>query len=571
MILASSENSPSRGWSRRVSRLLRSLAVAAVIGCMGVTQTADTSAPSVSGDALIVEKSVATLEAELARGTVTSERLTRASLARIAAIDSGGPALRSVIVTDPRALAQALRSDRRRAAGRARSALDGIPVLIKDNIESADGLATTGGSQALAANIAERNAPLVARLVNAGAIIIGKTNLSEWANFRSSGSISGWSAVGGLVKNPYALDRSACGSSSGTGAAIAASLAVVGIGTETDGSITCPAAINGLVGLKPTVELVSRTGVIPISHHQDTPGPMGRSVADVAALLTVIAGSDPADPATRDADRHRRDYVAMLEHASLRGKRLGVLRSAAAFASPAVSALFDTALRQLRSHGAQIVELTHFTPNPALGDAEFTVLLTDFKTDLNAYLATTPRRVGARTLADLIRFDRSDPRELALFGQEIFEKAEATTGASDPRYRKALQVCQRFARTEGLDQLIGRNRLDAIIAPSYGPASRIDIVDGDNSGGTIASLAAIAGYPHLTVPMGYVRGLPLGVSFVGPAWSDGALLQLGAAYERVSHLRHPPRYRSSIEDGAAVRRLLAPPAGKPTAPTDHAR
>ena len=505
----------------------------------------------------VAEKSIAQIEHDLVANRVNAVELTSAYLERIDTIDAHGSSLHSVIALNRHALDDAARSDRRRASGARLGALEGIPVLIKDNIESADGTATTAGSDALAANVTMRDAPLVARLKRAGAIVIGKTNLSEWANFRSATSISGWSAMGGLVKNPYALDRSACGSSSGTGAAIAASLAAVGVGTETDGSVTCPSSVNGLVGLKPTLGLVSRTYVVPLSHDQDTPGPIGRSVADVAALLNVIAGSDPRDPATAGADAHKRDYLAALAGSTLRGKRLGVLKYALTGLSPAVATVFAKALTTLRARGATIVELSAFKPNAALGDAELSVLLYDFKHDINAYLAAAPPAVRSRNLAALIAFDRRDARELGLFGQDIFLKAEATKGLSDSAYLKALRTCRRFTGPE-IDRLIASNRLDALIAPSYSPASRIDVIAGDQISGSIASLPAIAGYPHLTVPMGAVRGMPVGISFVGTKWSEATLLALGAAYERASRARRPPEYLPSIEGFGAVARLLAP-------------
>jgi amidase len=518
------------------------------------------AAHAVRGAAYAVrEQSVAALRAGLARGSVTSEALTRAYLARIEALDRAGPALHSVIAVNPHALDEARAADRARAAGHVAGPLAGIPVLIKDNIDAADGTATTAGSIALAANLPRRDAPLVARLRHAGAVILGKTNLSEWANFRSLNSISGWSAVGGLVKNPYALDRTACGSSAGTGAAIAASLAAVGVGTETDGSVTCPSSINGLAGFKPTVGLVSRSGVVPISHTQDTPGPMGRSVADIAALLDAMAGSDPTDPATKDADRHKRGYAAAVAGASLRGKRLGVLGFARSNASAGVKTAFSRALTVLRAQGAQIVEIADFKPNPALGGAEYRVLLTEFKSDLNAYLARTPPSVTPRTLAALIAFNRRDPRELGLFGQETFVRAEATTGTNDIAYRRALATCKRYAGAEGIDALVMRYRLDALIAPTAEPASRIDVIDGDNIGGGAGQLPAVAGYPHLTVPMGYVHDMPIGLSFIGRAWTDAAVLQLGAAYERAAHVRRAPRYLPSIEGTPAIETLLAPP------------
>jgi amidase len=537
---------------------MRKHIAALVVAFAGVLSPAgaDESPTPVAYD--VTEKSVATLEADLASGRVTAAALTSAYLARIAAIDTSGPKLQSIIALDPHALDEAKASDQRRAAGRKLGALEGIPVLVKDNIETA-GVATTAGSSALLGNVSQHDAPLVARLRAAGAIVLGKTNLSEWANFRSTSSISGWSSVGGLVKNPYALDRSACGSSSGTGAAIAASLAAVGIGTETDGSVTCPSSLNGLVGLKPTLGLISRARVVPLSHDQDTPGPMGRSVADVAALLDVVAGSDSNDPATAAADRHKTDYLAAIAGSSLAGKRFGVLRYATDSASPAVIAVFDRALATLRAHGATIVELSAFKPNAALGDAEFTVLLTDFKTDIDAYLKAAPPTVHARTLADLIAYDRRDPRELKLFGQDIFEKAEATKGPSDPKYRAALRICKHDAGPEGIDRLMIAHHLDALIAPSYSPASRVDIIAGDQIAGSVASLAAVSGYPHLTVPMGDVRGMPVGISFVGRAWSDASLLAIGAAYERAAHARRPPTYAPSIEGDATFAPILAPP------------
>ncbi len=507
----------------------------------------------------VTEKSVATLSADMAAGRVTSEALTRAYLERIAAIDRAGPALHSVIALNPHAIEDARRLDAERAAGHARGPLHGIPILVKDNIETDDGTATTAGSLALKDNVTLRDAPVIDRLKAAGVVVLGKTNLSEWANIRSTHPISGWSAVGGLVKNPYALDRSACGSSSGTGAAIAASLAAVGVGTETDGSVTCPSAFAALVGLKPTVGLVSRTHVVPISHSQDTPGPMGRSVADVAVLLTAMAGSDPADPPSAGADAHRRDYAAALAGASLKGKRLGVLRFASDL-SPEENAVFAQAVALLKAQGAEVIELKAYAPPTTLGDNELVVLLTELKADMNAYLAGAPAAVTTRTLADVIAFDQRTPRETALFGQELFEMAQATPGLADPAYLKARADSLRAAGPEGIDKLVADNRLDALIAPSYGPSYRIDVVGGDHDTGDAASLPAIAGYPHLTVPMGQVRGLPVGLSFIGPAWSEDRLLALGQAYEQASKARRPPTYAASVEAGDAVQTALAPMA-----------
>jgi amidase len=503
------------------------------------------------------EKSIEQLQADLASGLTTSEDLVRRYRARIAAIDVAGPALHSVISLNRNALGDARRLDAERRAGRLRGPLHGIPVLIKDNIESDDGTATTAGSLALAANISHRAAPVVRRITDAGGIILGKTNLSEWANIRSSQPTSGWSAIGGLVKNPYVLDRNACGSSSGAGAAIAANLAAVGVGTETDGSVTCPAAFNSLVGLKPTVGLVSRTYVVPIAHSQDTPGPMARSVADVAILLTVMAGSDPADAATSGADLHKRDYAAGLSAASLRGKRLGVLRFAAAF-SPDVTTLFDQAIAVLKAQGAEIIEFKDYKPASEIGDDEQLVLITELKVDLNRYLASTPHSVKARTLADLITFNRENRRELSLFGQELFEQAEATAGLDEPAYLKARENSLRLAGAAGIDKLVTESKLDALIAPSYGPAYRIDVVTGDHDSGSSSTLPAVAGYPHLTVPMGFIRGLPVGISFIGQAWTEEQLLHLGAAYERATHARRAPTYARSIEASPSVTKALAP-------------
>jgi amidase len=505
----------------------------------------------------VEEKSIAQLTADMAAGKVTSEALVRAYEARIAAIDRSGPTLRSVIVLNPHALADAGALDAERRAGHLRGPLHGVPVLIKDNIESADDTATTAGSLALAANVTNRDAPLVRRLTDAGAVILGKTNLSEWANIRSSSSISGWSAIGGLVKNPYALDRGPGGSSSGTGAAIAASLAAAGVGTETDGSVTCPAAFAGLVGLKPTVGLVSRTHIVPISHVQDTAGPMARSVEDAALLLAAMAGSDPADAATKGADAHRTDYAAALAGASLKGKRLGVLGYASSL-SPAVRALFDHAKQVLIAAGAEIVEIDDYKPPEGLDADELAALLVELKVDLDAYLASTPAQVKTRTLADIIAFNRATPRELVLFDQDFFEKAQASKGLDDPDYVKLRERLARAAGPEGLDKLLAGRRLDALIAPSFPPAGRVDVVRGNSCGGASPTLAAIAGYPHLTVPMGQVRALPVGLSFIGPAWSEAELLRLGYAFEQRTHARRPPTYARSVEESPDVEAATAP-------------
>ena len=492
---------------------------------------------------------IAAASAGAAAPPLPAETNTRAALERIARIDTQ---LHSVIAVDPTAIDQARRVD----AGNLRGPLAGQPVLIKDNIETEGPLPTTAGSLALANNVTNRDAPLVARLRAAGAIILGKTNLSEWANIRSTHSISGWSAVGGQTRNPWALDRNACGSSSGSGAAVAAGIVRFAIGTETDGSVTCPASINGIVGLKPTVGLVSRMHIVPISHSQDTAGPMAASVREAAELLTIIAGSDPADPATRDADKHRRDYSAGLDANSLRGKRIGVLRFAS---TGTVDPAFDTALAILREKGATLVDIKKFNDKP-IGKNEGVVLNTELKADMAKYLKGSPAPIGVRTLADLIAFDKAHERqEMGLFGQELFEQAEKTKGLGDPAYKKARAVSFRAAGPNGIDLLLKKNKVIALVGPTVGPAWVIDAANGDLfTGGGAGSLPAVAGYPHLTVPMGLVKGLPVGLSFIGPKWSEALLLRLGYAYEQARGPFPTPKFYRSIEESPTVAPLLQP-------------
>ena len=440
--------------------------------------------------------------------------------------------------------------------------LSGVPILLKDNIETAD-MPTTAGSMALLDNAPGRDAPLVARLRAAGAVILGKTNLSEWANIRSSASVSGWSAVGGLTRNPHALDRNTCGSSSGSGAAVAAGLAPAAIGTETDGSIVCPAAINGIVGFKPTVGMVSRTHIVPISHSQDTAGPMTRTVEDAAILLSVIAGSDPADPATAEADARKTDFRAALDAGSLRGTRIGVARFLTGY-SPGTDVVFEQTLQALRDAGAVLIDITDGPDMDAIGEAETTVLHYELKADLNAYLASTdPEQVRTRTLADVIAFNIATPREMALFGQETFIKAEATRGLDDPEYIAARETSLRLAGVEGIDRLLSRNGVVALVAPTVGPAWSIDVVNGDHYLGAASTLPAVAGYPHLTVPMGFVQGLPVGLSFIGARWDDARILSLGYAFEQATHAFRPAVMRRSIDDLGEVASVLAPVVAQP--------
>ena len=493
----------------------------------------------------VADASMAALQADVVAGRASSEAIASAYVVRGKALE---PKVNAIIAMNPAALADARAADQARRAGDRRPLL-GAAIVVKDNIETADaGLATTAGSLALADNVTGRDAPVIARLRAAGVVVLGKANLSEWANIRSDNSISGWSAVGGQTRNPYALDRSPCGSSSGTGAAVAAGLAAAGIGTETDGSITCPAAVMGLVGLKPTVGLVSRTGIVPISATQDTAGPMTRTVADAALLLTAMAGTDPKDPATAQADRRREDYAARLKPDALKGARIGVMRYAAGF-HPETDAVFEAALATLRARGAVLVDVPAFPNRDEIGGNELVVLLVELKAGLNSYLATTdPETVKTRTLADVIAFNTANAdREMALFGQDFFERSEAGKGLDDPAYRKAKADAARLAGPQGIDAVLAKYGLTALVGPTLGPAWLIDPVLKDRYvGGGAGNAAAVAGYPHLTVPMGQVMGLPVGLSFVGPAWSDGLLLGYGYAFEQAAGARKPPAFPASV-------------------------
>ena len=500
--------------------------------------------PAPGGRFRYLESGVEALQAEMAAGRLTARRLTAAYIARIRTLDRDGPRINSIIELNPEALEIASALDRERKAGGARGPLHGVPVLLKDNIATGDGMSTSAGSLALDGISASRDAHLVERLRDAGAVILGKTNLSEWANIRSTHSTSGWSARGGLTRNPYALDRNTSGSSSGSAAAIAANFAAISIGTETDGSIVSPASINGLVGLKPTVGLVSRDGVIPISHTQDTPGPMTRSVTDAALLLAAIAGADPRDGATADAKPA--DYRSALDPERLRGARLGVVR--AQFGGhPGVDAVIEAALATLRAGGAVLVDPVVLDVGESVQEAELEVLLYELKAGLPAWLAEFAPHAPISTLADVIAWnERHAAREMPWFGQELFEQAQSRGDLSEPAYLEALAGCRRAAREEGIDRALAEHDLDALLAPTGGPAWLSDLVNGDNYGGSFSTPAAIAGYPHLTVPAGFVHGLPVGLSFAGPRWSEPLLLGLGYAYEQATRARRAPTFAPTL-------------------------
>jgi amidase len=499
--------------------------------------------------AVVEEVALSDLADQMATGDTSSEAITMGYLARIAAIDDAGPQLNAVIATMPDALEQARMLDKERLAGKVRGPLHGIPILLKDNIEAAGPIPTTAGSFALADNVTNRDAPLVARLRKAGAVILGKTNLSEWANIRSNKSTSGWSAVGGLTKNPYALDRNTCGSSSGSGAAVAASLSAAAIGTETDGSIVCPASVNGLVGFKPTLGLVSRSLIIPISHSQDTAGPMTRNVRDAAMVLTAIAGSDPTDPATAMADSYARDFAAGLSADGLKGKRIGVLRDRVGD-DVAIAFAFRSALQAMEAAGAILVDINDSKKGlDALGEAEFQVLLSELKADLASYLSKRPNaKEGKLTLADMIAFNTANAdKELQYFDQSIFDLAQKQGGLNDRKYKKALKLSKQLAGAKGIDKLLRDYKLDLLVQPTTGTAWLSTLGKGDDFKGPSASeLPAVAGYPHITVPMTLIDELPIGVSFFGTKWQDQAVLNAGYAFEVITKMRRAPKYLVTI-------------------------
>jgi amidase len=489
------------------------------------------------------EVTLADLQRAMREGRHTARSIAVLYLQRIDAVDRVGPTLRSVLELNPDALRIADAMDAERQAGNVRGPLHGIPILLKDVIDTADGMHTTAGSLALMGSLPPRDAFIVSRLRDAGAVILGKTNLSEWSNARSTNATSGWSARGGLSRNPYILDRTACGSSSGTGAAISANLAAVGLGVETDGSIACPASANCLVGIKPTVGLWSRAGLIPISYSQDTAGPMTRTVTDAAILLGVLTGSDPRDLATEAAVGHAlADYTAALDRNALRGARIGVLRRQHLPDTP-MDRLLSQAVEVMRSAGATIVDEVEITSIDELQRPEVLVLLCEFKDGIRDYLLDRGPEEKHRSLADLIRFNREHADvELEWFGQEWFEAAETTNGRGTPDYRAALARCRTLSRIQGLDRVLGELQLDAIVSLAAGPPFSADLINGDRPVVSDSSLSAVAGYPRVTLPAGFVHDLPVGISFMGGAWSEARLLGLAYAFEQLTQVRRPPRF-----------------------------
>ncbi len=492
------------------------------------------------------EATVADLQVALASGKFTARSLTEKYLARIEEIDRSRPGVNSVIEINPEALAIAEALDGERKSKGARGPLHGIPVLIKDNIDTADRMQTTAGSLALMGSRPTRDASVAQKLREAGAVILGKTNLSEWANIRSSHATSGWSGRGGLTKNPYALDRNPCGSSSGSGAAVAANLCMIAVGTETDGSVVCPASANGIVGIKPTLGLVSRAGIIPIAHSQDTAGAMARTVRDAAIVLAALAGVDPRDTATAESSgKAPHEYTKSLDPEGLRGARLGVARKYFGF-SDAVDALMEDLIGEMKKHGAVIVDPTDLESYGKFDDTENTVLLYELKTDLNAYLAN---RTGApASLKELIDFNqRNKNKEMPYFGQDLFIKAEAKGPLTSKEYLDALEANHRLTRKEGIDGVMDKFQLDAILAPTGGPAWITDLANGDHSTGGSSNAAAVAGYPDITVPAGFVFGLPVGISFFGRAWSEPTLFKIAYAFEQMTKARKAPQFLPTVK------------------------
>jgi len=494
------------------------------------------------------EATIAEIQREMVSGKLTSLSLTRQYLERIGEMDRRGPTLRAMLDINPDAQVIARDLDAERRGRGIRGPLHGIPVLLKDNIDTSDRMTTTAGSYALEGSIPSRDAFIAKRLRDAGAVLLGKTNLSEWANFRSTRSSSGWSGRGGQAKNPYILDRNPCGSSSGSGSAISANFAMVSVGTETDGSIVCPASANGIVGIKPTLGLVSRSGIIPIAHSQDTAGPMARTVSDAAILLTTLAGIDPRDPATAASrGRSRPDYTRFLDANGLNGARIGVAREKYFGYSEETDKVVDEAIAEMRRRGAVIVDPANIPTAGKFDDSELEVLLYEFKADLNAYLGSLGPKAPVKALAEIIAFnEREKEREMPWFGQEIMLRAQEKGPLTSKKYRDALARNRRMSRAEGIDSVMTKHRLDAIVAPTGSPAWPTDLVNGDHFTGASSTPAAVAGYPNINVPAGFVAGLPVGISFFGRAWSEPRLLAIAYSFEQATRHRRAPRFLATL-------------------------
>lgn len=497
---------------------------------------------------ILPEWTITELQEKMESGELTSRRLAELYLTRIQEVDKSGPYINSVIELNPDALEIADALDAERKAGKTRGALHGIPILIKDNIDTNDKMQTTAGSLALEGHIAEKDAFVVKQLRKSGALILGKANLSEWANFRGKRSVSGWSSRGGLTRNPYALDRSACGSSSGSGAAVAANLCAAAVGTETDGSIICPAQTNGIVGIKPTLGLVSRSGIIPIAHSQDTAGPMARTVADAAILLGAMTGVDSADSATKlSKKRAFSNYTRFLDHGGLKDARIGVARNMAG-TNPRIIKIFDFCIEVLKKLGAEVIDPVDVPNFDKFGKTELDVLHYEFKADLNKYLKSLSNGALVHSMEDVIKFNEENrDKVMPYFGQEHMVTAQEKASLSDKKYKDALAKNHSFARTKGIDAAMRKHKVDAIVVPSGGPAWMIDLVNGDSINWDMESTspAAVAGYPHITVPAGYVFGLPVGLSFFGKAWQEPMLIKFAYAFEQATQLRRMPRFLPS--------------------------
>lgn len=554
----SSSDSNSRGLDRRTFLKAGAVGGAAALtgtaaGC-GITDDRPQRSHSEPGwdipEFELSEVTIQQLQAGQESGRWTAESITRAYLGRIEALDREGPTLRSVIETNAYALDLAAELDAERAAGNVRGPLHGIPILLKDNIDTHDGMTTTAGSFALEGSIPLEDSWVAARLRASGAILLGKANLSEWANFRSTRSSSGWSGRGGQCRNPYVLDRNPCGSSSGSGAAASASFAAAAIGTETNGSVVCPASASGVVGIKPTVGLVGRSGIIPISHTQDTAGPMARTVADAAALLSALTGTDPRDAATHGSEGNAQaDYTRFLDPGGLQGARIGVARGFFGF-DPDVDALMEGVITAMGDAGAIIVDPADIPSGRGMGAPSYQVLLYEFKAGMADYLGALGPNAPARTLADLIAFNEANAgREMEYFGQEIFLEAEAKGPLTESEYLEAKELARKLSQEEGIDQVMDEHNLDAMIGPTGGPAWTTDLVNGDHFTGSSSSPAAISGYPNITVPAGFVFGLPVGVSIFGRAWSEASLIRIAYAFEQATRHRQAPQFLPTLDLG----------------------